>query len=120
MASPADTHTDVNRLTQIVVLVNYNVCSVCICVTVAERINTQLASRDTGRLFAVVHVAGKQRKITAEDVLVVDKPLEADIGQRIRLNKVAHEWLLMLRNCTDLLSDVLSTLVSVLVVASLS
>ena len=58
--------------------------------TVAERINTQLVSQDTGRLFAVVHVAGKQRKVTTEDIIVLDKHLEADIGQRIRLNKVAH------------------------------
>ena len=61
---------------------------VSVCVTVAERVNTQLMSHDTGRLFAVVHVAGKQRKVTVEDIIILDKHLAADIGQRIRLNKV--------------------------------
>ena len=64
--------------------------SVCLCVlpTVAERVNTQLMSQDTGRLFAVVHIGGKQRKVTREDIIIVDKHLAADVGQRIRLNKV--------------------------------
>lgn len=55
---------------------------------VAERVNTQLMSQDTGRLFAVVHIGGKQRKVTREDIIIVDKHLAADVGQRIRLNKV--------------------------------
>ena len=45
-------------------------------------------SQDTGRLFAVVHIGGKQRKVTREDIIIVDKHLAADVGQRIRLNKV--------------------------------
>ncbi len=53
-----------------------------------ENIKTSLASRDAGRLFAVIHVDGIQRKVTTEDIVVVRKHLEADIGERIRLNKV--------------------------------
>jgi large subunit ribosomal protein L21 len=57
-------------------------------VTVVNNINEQLVSHDAGRLFAVVHVAGKQRKVTPEDVIVLDKHIDADNGERIRLNKV--------------------------------
>ena len=62
---------------------------VCVCLTAVERVNSQLASCDAGRLFAVVHAAGKQRKVTVEDIIVLDKQLAADVGQRIHLNKVA-------------------------------
>ena len=62
----------------------------CVYPAVTEQVNTQLMSRDAGRLFAVVHVAGKQRKVTAEDIIILDKHIAADIGQRIRLNKVTH------------------------------
>jgi len=65
--------------------------SVCVLLTVSEQVNSQLMSQDTGRLFAVVHAAGKQRKVTVEDIVVLDKHIAADIGQRIRLNKVAHQ-----------------------------
>jgi len=62
---------------------------VCVCLTAVERVNSQLVSCDAGRLFAVVHAAGKQRKVTVEDIIVLDKQLAADVGQRIHLNKVA-------------------------------
>jgi len=64
---------------------------VCVLLTVAEHVNTQLMSQNTGRLFAVVHAAGKQRKVTVEDIVVLDKHFAADIGQHIRLNKVARQ-----------------------------
>jgi len=60
---------------------------------VSESINSQLMSRNAGRLFAVIHATGKQRKVTVEDIIILDKHIEADIGQRIRLNKVCQrEW----------------------------
>lgn len=55
---------------------------------VSNRINNQLCTQSIGRLFAVVHIDGKQRKITTEDIIVIPKPIEADIGEKIRLNKV--------------------------------
>jgi len=61
-----------------------------VCLTVSDRLNTQLESHEAGRVFAVVHFAGKQRKVTAEDIIIADKHLEADVGQRICLNKVTH------------------------------
>ena len=58
-----------------------------------DKINHQISTADTGRLFAVVHVAGNQRKITTEDIVVLRKHLEADIGERIRLNKVRYRYI---------------------------
>ena len=46
-----------------------------------------------GRLFAVIQVSGKQRKITTDDIIVLDKHLTADVGEIIRLNKVIHSVL---------------------------
>jgi len=57
--------------------------------TVAEQINKELRPGGaTSRLFAVIHAAGKQRKVTVEDIIILDKPVDADVGERIRLNKV--------------------------------
>lgn len=56
--------------------------------TVTAAINDQLMSGKAGRLFAIVHVAGKQRKVTVEDIIILDKPISEEVGVRIRLNKV--------------------------------
>lgn len=53
-----------------------------------ENINDQIKASETGRLFAVLHIGGKQKKVTTEDIIYLEKHLEADIGERIRLNKV--------------------------------
>ncbi|CAH1798471.1 unnamed protein product [Owenia fusiformis] len=56
---------------------------------VAEQISNVAQDEHTlGRLFAVVQVFGKQRKVTPEDIIVVDNMMEADIGDKIRLEKV--------------------------------
>ncbi|ESO02568.1 hypothetical protein HELRODRAFT_161850 [Helobdella robusta] len=54
----------------------------------SRKVNTQLKQNTVGRLFAVIMVAGKQRKITNEDIIVLDKPIEAQTGEKILLNKV--------------------------------
>ncbi|KAK2183551.1 hypothetical protein NP493_306g00034 [Ridgeia piscesae] len=55
---------------------------------IIEKIDSQLATGEVGRMFAVIHAAGKQRKITTDDIVVLDKHIAADIGERIRFNKV--------------------------------
>ena len=55
---------------------------------VLERIQSKIQAKDLGRLFAVVHIDGHQRKITTEDIIVLHKHIEADIGERILINKV--------------------------------
>ncbi|XP_010566353.1 PREDICTED: 39S ribosomal protein L21, mitochondrial [Haliaeetus leucocephalus] len=47
-----------------------------------------IATGQYGRLFAVVHFASKQWKITGEDLIMMDNVLEAECGDRIRMEKV--------------------------------
>lgn len=58
------------------------------CSDIAEAVNTQIHSEDLGRLFAVVHVAGFQRKVTVNDIIVVETSSYPTVGTRIRLEKV--------------------------------
>ncbi|XP_069131995.1 large ribosomal subunit protein bL21m-like [Argopecten irradians] len=51
-------------------------------------VNEALETEDLGRLFAVVQVAGKQRKVTTEDVIIVEADFPPNVGDRIRLEKV--------------------------------
>lgn len=53
-----------------------------------ERINKQLQNGQEGRLFAIVHLCGKQFKITAGDIILVEGYWPPTIGDRIRLDKV--------------------------------
>lgn len=55
---------------------------------ISEKIKSQITQQEVGRLFAVVYIAGKQRKITSEDIIILDKHIEANIGERIIINKV--------------------------------
>ncbi|KAJ8391366.1 hypothetical protein AAFF_G00089960 [Aldrovandia affinis] len=55
---------------------------------VVQKINSSLASREYGRLFAVVHFASRQWKITNEDLILIENHIDADCGDRIRLEKV--------------------------------
>ena len=53
-----------------------------------KHVNNQLQKDDTGRLFAVVHLAGKQFKVTAGDIILVEGYWQPNIGDKIRLDKV--------------------------------
>ena len=64
----------------------------CFIVTeVSELISEQIEKAEVGRLFAVIHLNGKQRKVTTGDIVLFDQSMEADIGERILLNKVCKE-----------------------------
>ena len=52
-------------------------------------VNTSINSEDRGRLFAVVHVAGSQKKVTVNDIIVVESSVFPTVGTRIRLEKVS-------------------------------
>merc|ERR1712168_1085345 len=41
-----------------------------------------------GKVFAVVHVAGSQYKVAENDLIMINKTIEADIGEVILLEKV--------------------------------
>ena len=53
-----------------------------------EKIQSQLTSPDLGRLFAIVHIDDNQRKVTPEDILVMQCHIQAEVGEKILLNKV--------------------------------
>lgn len=53
-----------------------------------ERINEKLTSNDIGRMFAVVQLCGKQFKVTAGDVILVEGFWEPSNGDKLRLDKV--------------------------------
>lgn len=57
---------------------------------IIDRIDSELATGEVGRMFAVIHAAGKQRKITTDDIIVLDKHITADVGEHIRFNKASH------------------------------
>ncbi|CAM5120106.1 unnamed protein product [Eretmochelys imbricata] len=55
---------------------------------VVQKVNEKIATGQYGRLFAVVHFASKQWKVTSEDLILMENVLPAECGDRIRLEKV--------------------------------
>ncbi|KAF6104852.1 mitochondrial ribosomal protein L21 [Phyllostomus discolor] len=53
-----------------------------------RRVNELIATGQYGRLFAVVHFASHQWKVTPEDLILIDNELDVECGERIRLEKV--------------------------------
>lgn len=55
---------------------------------VVSAVSSIISGQDFGRLFAVVHFAGRQWKVTDEDLILVENHIEAECGDRIRMEKV--------------------------------
>lgn len=55
---------------------------------ILNKVNSLVADKTHGRLFAVVHVTGKQFKITDGDVIVIEGYWPPDVGDKITLDKV--------------------------------
>ncbi|GAB0092074.1 Ribosomal protein L21 [Sergentomyia squamirostris] len=55
---------------------------------VINKVNEQVAAKEEGRLFAVVHLCGKQFKVTSGDIIVVEGGWPPGTGDKIRLDKV--------------------------------
>lgn len=55
---------------------------------VVSTVNQRISQRDFGRLFAVVHFASRQWKVTDEDLIIIENHIEAECGERIRMEKV--------------------------------
>ena len=60
------------------------------------RVNQQIKNKEHGRLFAVIHLGGINFKITTEDIIALNQYFPADVGQRLRLEKVSSFLLLLL------------------------
>uniref|UniRef100_A0A1A8G529 Large ribosomal subunit protein bL21m n=1 Tax=Nothobranchius korthausae TaxID=1143690 RepID=A0A1A8G529_9TELE len=55
---------------------------------VVRAVQERLQRQDFGRLFAVVHFASRQWKVTDEDLILIENHIEAECGERIRMEKV--------------------------------
>ncbi|XP_041517655.1 39S ribosomal protein L21, mitochondrial [Microtus oregoni] len=55
---------------------------------VVRKVNELIATGQYGRLFAVVHFASHQWKVTSEDLILIENELDIQCGERIRLEKV--------------------------------
>lgn len=58
------------------------------CASVIGNVNNIVNRQGEGRLFAVVHLCGKQYKVTAGDIVVIEGYWAPTIGDNIRLEKV--------------------------------
>lgn len=56
---------------------------------VFENVNDLLKRQSEGRLFAIVHLCGKQFKVTAGDIILVEGYWPPATGDKIRLDKVS-------------------------------
>lgn len=56
--------------------------------------NTLIADGKQGRLFAIIHVAGKQFKVTDGDVIIIEGYWPPNVGDKISLDKVLSANLL--------------------------
>lgn len=55
-----------------------------------DRINDKLNKNDIGRMFAVVHLCGKQFKVTPGDIILVEGFWPPTNGDQLRLDKVSR------------------------------
>lgn len=60
----------------------------CCPAEVVRKVNELIATGQYGRLFAVVHFASHQWKVTSEDLILIENELDIQCGERIRLEKV--------------------------------
>lgn len=60
---------------------------------VVGKVNELIAAGQYGRLFAVVHFASHQWKVTSEDLILIENELDIACGERIRLEKVRLQFL---------------------------
>lgn len=63
------------------------------CKSVIGNVNNLVNQQAEGRLFAVVHICGKQYKVTAGDIVVIEGYWAPTIGDKIRLEKVEIFWI---------------------------
>lgn len=55
---------------------------------VIDKVNSQISTGTTGRLFAIVQICGKQFKVTENDVIIIQGRWPPNIGDKLTLEKV--------------------------------
>lgn len=58
------------------------------CTEVVSKVNNLVRQQEEGRLFAVVHLCGKQYKVTSGDIIVIEGYWAPTIGDEVKLEKV--------------------------------
>ncbi|CAI5763136.1 ribosomal L21, mitochondrial [Podarcis lilfordi] len=64
-----------------------------------QKVNELIATGQYGRLFAVVHFASRQWKVTSEDLILLNNDIPAECGDRIRMEKVSFILAIALSSC---------------------
>lgn len=59
-------------------------------IDVLYKVNQQIKNNTHGRLFAVIELGGRRFKITNEDIIALNEYFPADVGERLRLEKVSQ------------------------------
>ncbi|XP_046437395.1 39S ribosomal protein L21, mitochondrial-like [Daphnia pulex] len=70
------------------VLENQHESEIAITKETIAKVNSQIELNSHGRLFAVIHLAGKQRRVTDGDLIMIEGAHPADVGDVIRAEKV--------------------------------
>uniref|UniRef100_A0A670HPW5 Large ribosomal subunit protein bL21m n=1 Tax=Podarcis muralis TaxID=64176 RepID=A0A670HPW5_PODMU len=65
---------------------------------IVQKVNELIAMGQYGRLFAVVHFASRQWKVTSEDLILLNNDIPAECGDRIRMEKV-NDFTLLESHC---------------------
>lgn len=53
------------------------------------QVNNQITRNEQGRLFAIVHISGRQTKVTPDDIIIVDNNSFSPLnGDKIKFEKV--------------------------------
>ena len=60
---------------------------------IIDKVNRELTEGQEGRLFAVVHVNGKQFKVTTEDLIIIEGYWAPQLGDQLKLEKVSHSFI---------------------------
>lgn len=60
------------------------------CQSVINNVNKTVQEQNEGRLFAVIQVMGKQYKVTAGDIIVLEGYWAPTIGDKLRMEKVCQ------------------------------
>lgn len=68
---------------------------------IVQKVNELIATGQYGRLFAVVHFASRQWKVTNEDLILIENHIPAECGDRIRMEKVLLLFMIVLFQFTN-------------------
>lgn len=57
-------------------------------IDIVSKVNNQIETNSHGRLFAIVHIAGKQKRVTDGDLIMIEGAHPTNVGDIIRIEKI--------------------------------